>query len=118
MPSKTAVKAPMPNSRRAKQFMSFDALHGLKDAITAAERVTEPRRHLAEEAIEQINNQLNKLKKGQIVTVLYYGEYEEQSMQLTGAVAKVDAYWKILQLGDVSISFAEIYQIIFEGQIS
>lgn len=112
MPS--IIRAPMPNSRRAKQFMSFDALHGLKDAIAATERIAEPRRYLTEESIMRINDQLQKLKKGQIITVLYYGYYEEQAMHLTGPVTKIDAYWKLLQIGQTIISFSEIIDLEME----
>ena len=46
------VRAPMPPSRRAKIFSMFDALKGLKEALAAQERIPEPRRYLAEDAIE------------------------------------------------------------------
>ena len=64
MATKT-VRAPMPRSKRAKQFMPFDALTGLREAIAAKERVTEPRRYLSEEAIAEIDKALCGLcKKG------------------------------------------------------
>ena len=44
----------MPASRRAKQFMPFDALRGLKEAIAAKEKRLEPRRELSEYMKEQI----------------------------------------------------------------
>ena len=75
MATKT-VRAPMPRSRRAKQFMPFDALRGLKEAIAAKERVIEPRRYPSEDAVAEINATLLGLHKGQIVTVVYYGVYE------------------------------------------
>lgn len=76
MATKT-VRAPMPRSRRAKQFMPFDALTGLREAIAAKERVIEPWRYPSEDAIAEINATLLKLHKGQIVTVVYYGIYEQ-----------------------------------------
>lgn len=95
MASKT-VRAPMARSRRAKQFQPFDALHGLKEAIAAKERIPTPRRHLSEESIAEIDKALNSLQKGQIVTVVYYGVYEQEYLQLTGPVMKVDPYWHSL----------------------
>ena len=68
MATKT-VRAPMPRSRRAKQFMPFDALTGLREAIAAKERVTEPRRYLQKK-------QLRKLTK------LYVGFVKDKSLQL------------------------------------
>lgn len=111
MATKT-VRAPMPRSRRAKQFMPFDALRGLKEAIAAKERVIEPRRFLSEDSIAEINATLIDLSKGQIVTVVYYGIYEQAYLQLTGPVSNVDSYWNNLQVGNTVIGFSEIDQLI------
>ena len=104
------VRAPMPRSRRAKQFMPF-TMPGLKEAIAAKERVTEPIRELAEDSIAEINKILKELQKGQIITVVYYGIYEQNYLQLTGPVTKIDPYWRCLQIGNTTLSFPEIYQI-------
>jgi len=106
------VRAPMPRSRRAKQFMPFDALRGLKEAIAAKERVVEPRRYPSEDAIAEINEKLLGLHKGQIVTVVYYGIYEQIYLQLTGPVTKVDPYWHHLQVGNTTIGVPEIDQLL------
>ena len=111
MATKT-VRAPMPRSRRAKQFMTFDALRGLKEAIAAKERVIEPRRYLSEDAIAEINDKLVSLHKGEIITITYYGIYEQTYKQLTGPVKRIDVYWNSLQLGDIAIEFSEIYDIL------
>ena len=102
----------MPPSRRAKQFMSFDALRGLKEAIAAKEKRPEPRRELTDYMKEQINKTLSELRKGQQITVVYYGSLEQETHQVTGTVAKVDPYWQILQINRIAIDFAEIYEII------
>ena len=62
---KRGPRAPMPPSRRAKQFAPFDALKGLKEAIAAKEKRPEPRRELTDYMKEQINNTLTELRKGQ-----------------------------------------------------
>ena len=111
MASKT-VRAPMARSRRAKQFQPFDALRGLKEAIAAKEKIPTPRRYLSEEAIAEINAMLNTLRKGQIVTVVYYGVYEQDYFQLTGPVVKVDPYWHNLQVGNTIIDFPEIDKLL------
>ena len=92
--------------------MSFDALRGLKEAIAAKERRPEPRRELTEYSKEQINMALAALCKGQQITVVYYDSQEQETMQLTGTVAKVDTYWKTLHVNQVAIDFSEIYEII------
>lgn len=108
---KSRVRAPMPPSRRAKQFTPFDVLKGLKEAIAAKERHPEPRKELSEEMIAEINKTLSGLRRGQQVTVVYYGSMEQEYLQLTGTVMKVDPYWKLLQVNHVGIDFDEIYQI-------
>ena len=117
MATKT-VRAPMPRSRRAKQFMPFDALRGLKEAIAAKERVIEPRRYPSEDAIAEINATLLGLHKGQIITVVYYGIYEQVYLQLTGPVTKVDSYWQNLQVGNTTIEFPEIDQLLTDIPIT
>ena len=102
----------MPPSRRAKQFVPFDALKGLKEAIAAKEKRPEPRRELTDYMKEQINNTLTELCKGQQVTVVYYGTMEQETPQITGTVMNVDPYWQTLQVNKVAIDFSEIYEII------
>ena len=117
MATKT-VRAPMPRSRRAKQFMPFDALRGLKEAIAAKERVIEPRRYPSEDTIAEINATLLGLHKGQIITVVYYGVYEQVYLQLTGPVTKVDSYLQNLQVGNTTIEFPEIDQLLTDIPIT
>ena len=117
MATKT-VRALMPRSRRAKQFMPFDALRGLKEAIAAKERVIEPRRYPSEDAIAEINATLLGLHKGQIITVVYYGIYEQVYLQLTGPVTKVDSYWQNIQIGNTTIEFPEIDQLFTDIPIT
>ena len=106
------VRAPMPRSRRAKQFMPFDALTGLREAIAAKERVIEPRRYPSEDAIAEMNAKLLDLHKGQLITVVYYGDYEQRYLQLTGPVIKVDPYWHSIQIENITIDFSEIYALL------
>jgi len=106
------VRAPMPRSRRAKQFQPFDALRGLKEAIAAKEKIPTPRRCLSEDAIAEIDKTLNSLSRGRIVTIVYYGDYEQDYLQLTGPVEKVDPYWQTIQIGNTTIEFTEIEQLL------
>ena len=109
--AKRSPRAPMPPSRRAKLFVPFDALKGLKEAIAAKEKHPEPRRELTDYMKEQINNALLDLQKGQQITVVYFGKQEQQTTQITGTVMKVDAHWQTLHINQVTIDFQEIYEI-------
>lgn len=102
----------MPPSRRAKQFAPFDALKGLKEAIAAKEKRPESRRELTDYVKERINRALSELQKGQLVTVVYYSGADQETLQLTGMVTKVDAYWQALQINQESIDFSDIYEIV------
>ena len=106
------VRTPMPASRRAKQFSMFDALKGFKDALAAKERQPEPRRELAQDAIEEINRTLCALQPGDMVTAVYYCNYQYEYCQVSGYVTKIDGFWKILHIGDIAIDYKEIVEII------
>lgn len=105
------VRAHMPPSRRAKQFSMFDALKGLKEALAAKERQPEPRKELAPDAIEELNETLCSLQPGMLVTVVYYCRYQEKYRQVTGTVSRIDPYWKVLYLGNVGIDFGETLEL-------
>lgn len=109
--ARSTVRAPMPASRRAKQFAPFDALKGLKEAIAEKERIPTPRRILAEDAEAELNQQLSLLRKGTIVTVVYYCIYAQEYHQITGAVVSVDCYWSLLHVGNMAIDFSDIEEI-------
>lgn len=106
------VRAPMPAYRRAKQFLMFDALKGLKEALAAKERQPEPRRELAQDAIEELNRTLCTLQPGDIVTVIYYCRYQEEYFQITGLLTKCDPYWKYIQINLCCVDFMDIESII------
>ena len=91
--------------------MPFDALRGLKEAIAAKEKISIPQKELAEDMVREINSILIDLRKGQNVTVVYYNDYEEEYLQLTGTVEKIDSYWQLLQVGKITINFDEISEI-------
>ena len=64
----------MPRSERAKQFMPFDALKGLQDALRLKEYKHEKTQmgELSEETIEEISNTLSSLKRGDIVEAVVF----------------------------------------------
>ena len=105
------VHAPMSRSKRAAQFAMFDAMKGLKEAIAAKEKHPEPKRILAEDAINEINTTLIAMEKGQLATVVYYGCFEQEYKQITGTVQKIDSFWKYLQIGNITIDFSEIAEL-------
>ena len=81
------VWAPMPPSKRAKQFAPFQALKGLNEAIANKERLITPRRELTEDSIAEINRVLINLTSGSLVTAVYYCDFAQEYQQLTGYVS-------------------------------
>ena len=110
--AKEKPKVPMPAAMRAKQFMPFKALAGLDEALAEREKIIVPKKELSEEMVEELNQKLCNLEKGQIVTIVYYGIYEQDYKQLTGQIEKIDTYWKSVQLGNIQIHFSEISDIL------
>ncbi|MBP3673020.1 MAG: YolD-like family protein [Oscillospiraceae bacterium] len=106
--AKKTVWAPMPPSKRAKQFVPFQALKGLNEAIANKERLITPRRELTEDSIAEINYVLVNLVAGSLVTAVYYCDMEQEYHQLTGYVNKVDPLCKCLQIGNVTIDFRDL----------
>lgn len=102
----------MPVSERAKQFSPFSPLKGLSKALAAKEKIRVPKREISDEKTEEINKALVNLKTGEIITVVYYDEKEQEYLQLTGMAAKVNIYENILQIVSTKIRFEDIYEII------
>ena len=60
---------------------------------------------------QQVKNTLAALRRGQQVTVIYDGRFEQQQLRVTGKVVTVDHYWKTLQINKIGIDFSEIRDI-------
>lgn len=113
--AKKTVWAPMPPSKRAKQFAPFQALKGLNEAIVNKEKIITPRQELTEDSIAEINRVLIDLSIGSLVTVVYYCNLEQNYLQLTGHVKKVDSLYKYLHIGNVSIAFGDISKLLTDN---
>ena len=58
---------------RAKQFLPFDALKGLQEALRKKERELEnvERIELSEESLEELENKFNRIKQGDMINIKY-----------------------------------------------
>lgn len=101
----------MERSERAKQFMPFDALTGLRKKLAAVEerhsRVE--RAVLDEEATKVISDTLLKLSVGSAVEACIYknGHY----VTVIGEVTKISNDYKFLEINYNKIFFDDIYSI-------
>ena len=101
----------MPIRMRAKQFAMFDALKGLREAITGKEQQYCTKIEIAEDKIDEINSTISFLRKGDNVTIKYYCEYSKNYKMISGEIEKLDIFWKSIQVGNIAISFTEITDI-------
>ena len=81
---------------RAKQFLPFDALKGLQEALREKEVEHEEKIELSEETLSELNNSFNKNEKGSKVKIKFYknGQY----IEISGIVTNVDYIKKKIQI--------------------
>lgn len=104
-------RTPMPIENRAKQFMPFAALKGLPEALAAKEKIVVPKILRTEEMAQELDRQTAEIKKGIILSVIYY--HNDEYIKLTGMVAQFDKAARILQVVDTKIPFDDILKIEF-----
>ena len=101
----------MTRQQRAKQFMPFDAMKGLKEALLIREerhsRVE--KRELSEDTIEYLSGILARLETGMEAEILHYRANHEVVSK--GKVAAVDFVFKWVMLNTEKIYFDNIYDI-------
>ncbi len=96
----------MDRENRAKQFMPFDALKGLREALAEKERIIVPKHDLSEEQKEEINLKLSQVRKKDVITVEFFKNIEY--VQLTGIVEQVDDINRKLVVVNTNIPFEDI----------
>ena len=89
--------------------MPFAALKGYEEALRAKEKVIVEKSELTEERKEELSRIMSRIKKKDLITVVYYhkGEYLEKK----GIVSKIDADSRILGIVDENIRFDDIYDL-------
>lgn len=94
---------------RAKIFLPFDALKGLKEALREKEKILVDKKILSIEEKEKIANKLLQVKKGMIIKVIYYENNEY--IELEGIVSSIDYTYQCLKIVKKEISFNDILDI-------
>ena len=91
-------RAHMPAAQRAKQFLPFDAVAGLREALKIKEHEMGliSREELSDEVSEYINETLQKMKTGDHVSVRYFRDEkgfdgEGDMVLIEGRVTGIDA---------------------------
>ena len=96
---------------RAKQFMAFDALKGLQEALRDREerRTRVKKKELPEEQIERISKVLSRLRKDSTVRITLYskGHY----LTIEGSVTEISHAYEYIKIGNERVYYDDIYKI-------
>ena len=108
----------MTQEQRAKQFMPFDAMKGLQEALRdREERHSRVERHdISEEEQEQNSKVLCQMKNGSRVEVNYYCHFHD--VVRSGTITAINIPYHFLILDDEKIFFEDIYKIVIVDQPS
>ena len=99
----------MDRKDRAKQFMPFDALKGLKDALSEKEIEYEERKELSDDKLRELENEFNKINIGSKIKIKYYKN--KQYVEEIEVVTKIDYIKKKIKLNDELINLSDILNI-------
>lgn len=94
---------------RAKIFLPFDALKGLKEALREKEKILVDKKILSIEEKEKISKKLIQIKKGMIIKVIYFENNEY--IELEGMVSLIDFVYKKIKIVKKEIEFTDILDI-------
>ena len=102
----------MPADKRAAQFLPFQAVKGLDEALRAKEKIVVEKPEYSEYMLEELDKKMHLVTKGSIITCIYYhkGEY----LKITGMVARIDATSRVLQIVNTKISFDDVMDIVYD----
>lgn len=104
------VREKMSRNNRAKQFLPFDAMKGLKEAIHLKEYEHEKitMGELSEEKANEISSLLSSLKKGDYVFVTYFEDGYYHKME---GKCVLDIYNNAITVEKKELSLSQIYDI-------
>lgn len=107
------MRAKMPRSERAKQFMPFAALKGYEDALRKKEKIVIDKIILGEDAQESLNRKLSAVEKNDMVSAIYYinGEYVE----ISGIVSQLNKEERYIRIVNTKIAFDDLLDIQKNG---
>ena len=81
---------------RAKQFLPFDALKGLQEALREKEIENKKKIELSEEILAELNNNFNKIEIGSKVRIKFYKNMKY--IEISGIITNIDYIKKKIQI--------------------
>ena len=116
---KNMERAKMPREKRAAQFMPFDALRGMREALKMVEYEHErvAKGEVQEETANKISSIINELEKNTIVKVQYF--YDGYKRDYQGTI-DVNVYEKTLTLNSIkqTISLDDLLDLDYVKNIT
>ena len=97
---------------RAQIFQSFDSLKDFKEMIQECEVEIVSPRILPQDDYEILNERVNQIQKGMLVTIEYYDRINYK--RITGIVSKINLDAQILQIVKTKINLKQISYIELE----
>lgn len=95
---------------RAKQFLPFDALKGLQEALREKEKEQEEKIELSEESLLELNNSFNKIEIGSKVKIKFYKN--NRYVEISGIITNIDYIKKKIQIENFqNINITDIVSI-------
>ena len=96
---------------RAKQFLPFDALKGLQEALKEKEIEYEERKELSEDSLYELDKIFNKIEIGNTIIIKFYKNrvYKE----INGTVTNIDYNKKKIQINKTqNINISDIIKTL------
>lgn len=94
---------------RAKQFLPFDALKGLQNALREKEVEYVDKIELAEEKVDEISLKLQSIKIGDNISIIYYSN--SQYRKSIGNVFNINILKRYIIVNNIQINFIDILSI-------
>lgn len=99
----------MDKEDRARQFIPFDALKGLQEALREKEVELVEKRELSEDISEELSKKIVMLESGDLVKITYY--HNKQYHTIEGKVEYKDLIQRKLIIGNTKVNFDDISSV-------
>ena len=101
----------MDRGARAKQFIPFDAMKGLREALKKQEELLmkSEKRELSEETAEELSRCLSELQRGDEVRVTFHRN--GFTLEKLGYIQEFDPIFKYMKIDDEKIFFTDVYSV-------
>jgi len=95
---------------RAKQFMPFEALKDLQEALREKEIEYEYKKELTEESLIELQTEFNKIEIGSKVKIRCYRD--KRYIDVLGLITKIDYIKKKIQINGIeNVNMSDIIKI-------